>query len=91
MDIEGSILTEIWQNKGTILDGAYLKTYKVEGIGEISSADRARSFCGGCDRTRRRDRESLLWARQLVRQEGIFAGGSFGSALEARGRHIAAN
>ena len=27
------------------------------------------------------DRESFLWARQLVRQEGIFAGGSSGSAL----------
>ena len=27
------------------------------------------------------DRESFLWARHLVRQEGIFAGGSTGSAL----------
>jgi cystathionine beta-synthase len=27
------------------------------------------------------DRESFLWARQLVRQEGIFAGGSSGSAM----------
>ncbi|MDO8754765.1 MAG: CBS domain-containing protein, partial [Anaerolineales bacterium] len=27
------------------------------------------------------DRESFLWARQLVRQEGIFAGGSSGSAI----------
>jgi cystathionine beta-synthase len=27
------------------------------------------------------DRESFLWARQLVRQEGIFAGGSSGSAV----------
>ena len=34
VDIEGSILTEIWKNKGRIPDGAYPKTYKVEGIGE---------------------------------------------------------
>lgn len=34
VDIEGSILTEIWQNKGVIPAGAYPKTYKVEGIGE---------------------------------------------------------
>jgi cystathionine beta-synthase len=27
------------------------------------------------------DRESFLWARQLVKQEGIFAGGSSGSAI----------
>jgi cystathionine beta-synthase len=27
------------------------------------------------------DKESFLWARQLVRQEGIFAGGSSGSAI----------
>jgi cystathionine beta-synthase len=30
---------------------------------------------------RANDRESFLWARQLVKQEGIFAGGSSGSAI----------
>lgn len=80
IDIEGSILTEIWQNNGVIPDGAYPKTYKVEGIGEdflpstmdirvVDAIERAG------------DRESFLWARQLVRQEGIFAGGSSGSAI----------
>ncbi|HMV29135.1 MAG TPA: pyridoxal-phosphate dependent enzyme, partial [Anaerolineales bacterium] len=80
VDIEGSILTEIWQNNGKIPDGAYPKTYKVEGIGEdflpstmdirvVDAIERAG------------DRESFLWARQLVRQEGIFAGGSSGSAI----------
>src|SRR5262245_52108703 len=34
VDIEGSILTEIWQSGGIIPEGAYPKTYKVEGIGE---------------------------------------------------------
>ncbi len=80
VDIQGSILYEIWQNKGKIPEGAYPKTYKVEGIGEdflpsttdISVVD---------DIVRVNDRESFLWARQLVRQEGIFAGGSSGSAL----------
>lgn len=80
VDIEGSILYEIWLNKGKIPEGAYPKTYKVEGIGEdflpsttdITVVDEI---------VRVNDRESFLWARQLVRQEGIFAGGSSGSAL----------
>ncbi len=80
VDIQGSILTEIWQNKGKIPEGAYPKTYKVEGIGEdflpsttdISVIDEI---------VRANDKESFIWARQLLRQEGIFAGGSSGSAV----------
>lgn len=80
VDIEGSILYEIWKNQGKIPAGAYPKTYKVEGIGEdflptttdIHAVDEI---------VRVNDRESFLWARQLVKQEGIFAGGSSGSAL----------
>ncbi|MBV6396385.1 MAG: putative cystathionine beta-synthase [Anaerolineales bacterium] len=80
VDIEGSILTEIWKNNGTIPEGAYPKTYKVEGIGEdfLPSATDL-SVVDWIERAG--DRESFLWARQLVRQEGIFAGGSSGSAL----------
>ena len=80
VDIEGSILTEIWQSGGKIPDGAYPKTYKVEGIGEdfLPSATDL-SVVDWIERAG--DRESFLWARQLVRQEGIFAGGSSGSAL----------
>jgi cystathionine beta-synthase len=80
VDIEGSILTEIWQNKGKIPEGAYPKTYKVEGIGEdfLPSATDL-SVVDAIERAG--DKESFLWARQLVRQEGIFAGGSSGSAL----------
>jgi cystathionine beta-synthase len=80
VDIEGSILTEIWENNGKIPEGAYPKTYKVEGIGEDF-------LPGAMDITvvdaieRAGDRESFLWARQLVKQEGIFAGGSSGSAI----------
>ena len=80
VDIEGSILTEIWQNKGKIPEGAYPKTYKVEGIGEdfLPSATDL-SVVDWIERAN--DKESFLWARQLVKQEGIFAGGSSGSAL----------
>ena len=80
VDIEGSILTEIWQSGGKIPEGAYPKTYKVEGIGEdfLPSATDL-SIVDWIERAG--DRESFLWARQLVRQEGIFAGGSSGSAL----------
>ena len=80
VDIEGSILTEIWQNKGKIPSGAYPKTYKVEGIGEdfLPSATDL-SVVDWIERAG--DKESFLWARQLVKQEGIFAGGSSGSAM----------
>jgi cystathionine beta-synthase len=80
VDIEGSILTEIWKSGGKIPEGAYPKTYKVEGIGEdfLPSATDL-SVVDWIERAG--DRESFLWARQLVRQEGIFAGGSSGSAL----------
>src|SRR5690606_27331947 len=80
VDIEGSILTEIWKSGGKIPEGAYPKTYKVEGIGEdfLPSATDL-SVVDWIERAG--DRESFLWARQLVRQEGIFAGGSSGSAI----------
>jgi cystathionine beta-synthase len=80
IDIEGSILTEIWQNKGKIPAGAYPKTYKVEGIGE-DFLPSAMDITVVDAIERAGDRESFLWARQLVRQEGIFAGGSSGSAI----------
>lgn len=80
VDIEGSILTEIWQNKGVIPPGAYPKTYKVEGIGEdFLPSTMDINYVDAIERAG--DRESFLWARQLVRQEGIFAGGSSGSAI----------
>lgn len=80
VDIEGSILTEIWQNKGVIPPGAYPKTYKVEGIGEdFLPSTMDINYVDAIERAG--DRESFLWARALVRQEGIFAGGSSGSAI----------
>ena len=88
VDIEGSILFEIWKNHGKVPEGAYPKTYKVEGIGEDflpSNTD-----IGVVDEiVRVNDRESFLWARQLLRQEGIFAGGSSGAALAGTMKYAA--
>jgi cystathionine beta-synthase len=80
VDIKGSILKEIWENHGVVPEGVEATTYKLEGIGEdflpsttdLSVVDNI---------VRVDDREGFLWARQLVRQEGIFAGGSSGAAL----------
>ncbi len=80
VDIEGSILKEIWENGGVVPEGVEATTYKLEGIGEdflpsttdLSVVDEI---------VRVDDREGFIWARQLVRQEGIFAGGSSGAAL----------
>jgi cystathionine beta-synthase len=86
VDIEGSILKEIWENDGAIPLGVEATTYKLEGIGEdflpsttdLSVVDEI---------VRVSDREGFLWARQLVRQEGIFAGGSSGAALAGALKH----
>ncbi len=80
VDIEGSILVEIWKNKGRIPEGAYPKTYKVEGIGE-DFLPSATDLSIVDEIVRVNDKESFIMARQLVRMEGIFAGGSSGSAL----------
>ncbi|MDP2778490.1 MAG: pyridoxal-phosphate dependent enzyme, partial [Anaerolineales bacterium] len=55
-------------------------TYLVEGIGE-DFLPSAMDITVVDAIERAGDRESFLWARQLVRQEGIFAGGSSGSAI----------
>jgi cystathionine beta-synthase len=86
VDPVGSILLEAWQNEGVIPPGAKASPYKVEGFGEdfipstldLSLID---------DVLRVTDKESFLWARRLVQEEGIFAGGSAGSALAAALRY----
>jgi cystathionine beta-synthase len=81
----GSLLLETWQ-QGRVPTDAHPKTYKVEGIGEdflpttldLSAIDQI---------LRVGDKESFLWARRLVKEEGIFSGGSSGSALAAAIRY----
>ena len=80
VDSTGSIIKEIWENDGVITDEMVAETYKLEGIGEdflpsttdLSVVD---------DIVRVTDKESFIWTRKLVQQEGIFAGGSCGAAL----------
>lgn len=79
VDILGSLLYDTWK-LGHVPVEPFLKTYKIEGIGEdfvpstldLSLIDEV---------TQVDDRESFLMARRLVREEGLFCGGSSGSAV----------
>jgi cystathionine beta-synthase len=77
-DPVGSILAEFFHT-GRMTKG---EPYKVEGIGQDylpSTLD----FSVLDDIIQVSDKESFLWARKLARTEGIFAGGSVGTALGA--------
>jgi cystathionine beta-synthase len=79
VDPIGSLLYDTWR-MGRVPDEPFLKTYKVEGIGEdflpgatdLSVVDEVVQVS---------DKESFLMTRRLVREEGIFCGGSSGSAV----------
>ena len=79
VDILGSLLYDTWK-LGHVPEDPYLKTYQIEGIGEdfipstldLSLIDEVVQVD---------DRESFLMTRRLVREEGIFCGGSSGSAV----------
>jgi cystathionine beta-synthase len=79
VDPVGSILAEAWKRGGDI-QGLTAYPYKVEGFGEdfipstldLSLID---------DVVVVDDAESFVWTRRLVREEGIFCGGSSGAAL----------
>ncbi len=79
VDILGSLLYDTWK-LGHVPTEPFLKTYKLEGIGEdfipstldLSLIDEVVQVD---------DRESFLMTRRLVREEGLFCGGSSGSAV----------
>jgi cystathionine beta-synthase len=85
VDPTGSILLETWQ-AGQVPHDIEATTYKVEGIGEdflpsaldLSVIDQV---------LRVTDKESFLWTRRMVNEEGIFCGGSSGSAVAAAVRY----
>jgi cystathionine beta-synthase len=79
VDVVGSLLLDAWRN-GRVPENPVLKTYKLEGIGEDfipSTLDL--SLCDLVVQVN--DRESFLMARRIVREEGIFVGGSSGAAV----------
>lgn len=79
VDIKGSILQDYFYKKKY---DPIFRTYKVEGIGQDYPPGTL-DFSYVDEVVIADDKESFLAARKLTREEGIFAGGSSGTAIHA--------
>ena len=87
VDPIGSLLYDVWKAGGSLV-GLKASTYKIEGIGEDfvpTTLD-----LGLIDLVVQvDDAEAFRWTRRLVREEGIFCGGSSGAAMAGAGKAAA--
>ncbi len=83
VDPSGSVYTEYFRS-GTMIEP---RTYKVEGIGE-DFLPGTMDFSVVDEVVAVNDRESFLMTRRLVREEGIFCGGSSGTAVAGALRYL---
>ncbi len=81
-DPVGSLIYDTFKGGGKLPPGAYPRVYKVEGIGEDFLPDTldVRYLDDVIQVT---DKESFWMTRELVRHEGLFCGGSSGTACYA--------